>query len=82
MTTPGFQRHQMILGFFWSKWKKILIAASFFMLINLNIRQCSNIKEVVVDHGSSFEILSRFNLLKNNDLEKFKCRHANVKRLK
>ncbi|ORE00793.1 hypothetical protein BCV72DRAFT_246403 [Rhizopus microsporus var. microsporus] len=41
-----------------------------------------NIKEVVVDHGSSFEILSRFDLLKNNDLEKFKCRHANVKRSK
>lgn len=45
------------------------------MLINLNTRQCSNIKEVVVDHGSSFEILSRFDLLKNNDLEKFKCRN-------
>ncbi|KAI7873086.1 cytochrome P450 [Mucor mucedo] len=50
------------------------------MLINLNTRQCSNIKEVVVDHGSSFEILSRFDLLKNMKLEKFKCRHANVKR--
>ncbi|GAA5798142.1 hypothetical protein HPULCUR_003542 [Helicostylum pulchrum] len=42
----------------------------------------SNIKEVVVDRGSSFEILSCFDLLKNNDLEKFKCRHANVKRSK
>ncbi|KAI9023650.1 hypothetical protein CLU79DRAFT_700729, partial [Phycomyces nitens] len=41
-----------------------------------------NIKEVVVDHGSSFEILSRFDLLKNNDIEKFKCRYANVKRSK
>lgn len=40
----------MILGFPWSKSKKILIAASFFMLINLNTRQCSNIEEVVVDH--------------------------------
>jgi hypothetical protein len=72
----------MILGFFWSKSKRILIAASFFMLINLNTRQCRNIKEVVVNHDSSFEILSRFDLLKNNDLEKFKCRHANVKRSK
>ncbi|KAI9345753.1 hypothetical protein BD770DRAFT_413961 [Pilaira anomala] len=60
----------------------ILIAASFFMLINLNTRQCSNIKEVVVDHGSLFEIISRYDLLKNIDLEKFKCRHADVKRSK
>ncbi|KAI9499002.1 hypothetical protein BDB00DRAFT_797749 [Zychaea mexicana] len=50
--------------------------------INIFLEQCSNIKEVVVDHGSSFEILSRFDLLKNLDLEKFKCRHANVKRSK
>ncbi|KAG1443100.1 hypothetical protein G6F56_010797 [Rhizopus delemar] len=50
--------------------------------IRLFLKQCSNIKEVVVDHGSSFEILSRFDLLKNNDLEKFKCRHANIKRSK
>ncbi|KAI9468525.1 MAG: hypothetical protein EXX96DRAFT_629990 [Benjaminiella poitrasii] len=50
--------------------------------IRIFLEQCSNIKEVVVDHGSSFEILSRFDLLKNNDLEKFKCRHANVKRSK
>lgn len=39
LTTPGFQRHQMILGFSWSESKRILIAASFFMLINLNTRQ-------------------------------------------
>ncbi|KAK4516954.1 uncharacterized protein ATC70_000282 [Mucor velutinosus] len=44
------------------------------------LKQCSNIKEIVVDHGSSFEILSRFDLLKNNNLEKFKCRRANVQR--
>ncbi|KAG1047481.1 hypothetical protein G6F43_010075 [Rhizopus delemar] len=50
--------------------------------IRIFLEQCSNIKEVVVDHGSPFEILSRFDLLKNNDLEKFKCRHANVKRSK
>ncbi|KAI8047843.1 uncharacterized protein B0P05DRAFT_565257 [Gilbertella persicaria] len=50
--------------------------------IRIFLKQCSNIKEIVVDHGSSFEILSRFDLLKNMDLEKFKCRHANVKRSK
>ncbi|KAG1164713.1 hypothetical protein G6F37_000054 [Rhizopus arrhizus] len=43
--------------------------------IRIFLEQCSNIKEVVVYHGSSFEILSRFDLLKNNDLEKFKCRN-------
>ncbi|KAG1145663.1 hypothetical protein G6F36_015118 [Rhizopus arrhizus] len=30
--------------------------------IRIFLEQCSNIKEVVVDHGSPFEILSRFDL--------------------
>ncbi|KAI8988554.1 hypothetical protein BDF20DRAFT_856380 [Mycotypha africana] len=39
--------------------------------IGVFLEQCSNIEEVVVDHGSSFEILSRFVLLEKNGLEKF-----------
>jgi hypothetical protein len=54
----------------------------FFMIIHLNTRQCTNVEEVVVDHGASFEILSRYKLLENNGLQRFKCRQANVKRSK
>ncbi|KAG1048909.1 hypothetical protein G6F43_008734 [Rhizopus delemar] len=41
-----------------------------------------NICEIAIDHGSNVEILSRHQLLKNNEVEKFNCRPAPVQRLK
>ncbi|KAI7871496.1 hypothetical protein BDF14DRAFT_1712337, partial [Spinellus fusiger] len=38
--------------------------------------------EIVIDHGGSMEILSRYQLLENNEVEKFHCRNASVQRSK
>lgn len=41
-----------------------------------------NICEIAIDHGSYVEILSRHQLLKNKEVEKFNCRSALVQRSK
>lgn len=41
-----------------------------------------NIKEIAIDHGGSIEILSQYQLLEKNDVEKFNCRPALVRRSK
>jgi hypothetical protein len=37
-----------------------------------------NIKDIAIDHGKSIEILSRYQLLQRNNVEKFNCRSAPV----
>ncbi|KAG2221911.1 hypothetical protein INT45_013247 [Circinella minor] len=39
-----------------------------------------NISEIAIDHGGHIEILSRHQLLKNNQVQKFNCRPGPVKR--
>lgn len=44
------------------------------------VRAYSMIKAIVIDHGSSFEVLSRYELLKTDSINKLKCRGECIKR--